>query len=150
EPTEREAWLADLGAQRPQVARSVRALLTELKSLDAAGFLLGSPVQRAGNIPAAGANVGPYRLIREIGYGGMSSVWLAERHDGQMKREVALKLPLPGPWMQIERFEHERDILAALTHPNIARLYDAGTGESGQPYLAMEYVAGTALTRSCD
>jgi serine/threonine-protein kinase len=98
----------------------------------------------------AGTVVGPYRLIREIGYGGMSSVWLAERCDGQLKREVALKLPLIGPRMHVERFLRERDILAALTHPNIARLYDAGISDAGQPYLAMEYVAGTALTQSCD
>src|SRR5678815_2853269 len=91
-----------------------------------------------------------YRLIREIGVGGMSSVWLAERSDGQLKREVALKLPLTGPRMQVERFLRERDILAALTHPNIARLYDAGFSESGQPYLAMEYVAGIQLLESCD
>jgi len=98
----------------------------------------------------AGAIVGSYRLIREIGYGGMSVVWLAERCDGQLKREVALKLPLTGPRMQVERFMLERDILASLTHPNIARLYDAGITESRQPYLAMEYVAGTALTHSSD
>src|SRR5882724_1627811 len=98
----------------------------------------------------AGTVVGPYRLIREVGYGGMSSVWLAERCDGQLKREVALKLPLTGPHVQVERVLRERDILAALTHPNIARLYDAGISDSGQPYLAMEYVGGTALTVSCD
>jgi serine/threonine-protein kinase len=97
-----------------------------------------------------GDTVGPYYLIREIGYGGMSSVWLAQRRDGQVKREVALKLPLLGAHMQLERFVRERDILAALTHPNIARLYDAGISESGQPYLAMEYVSGTTLTRNCD
>jgi serine/threonine-protein kinase len=67
-----------------------------------------------------------------------------------LKREVALKLPCNDPRMQVERFMRERDILAALTHANIARLYDAGISASGQPYLAMEYVAGTALTRSCD
>jgi serine/threonine-protein kinase len=155
EPREREAWLAELGAQRPMVAASVRALLRELKALDSAGFMLAPAAPRVGGIPevlgvAAGDTVGPYRLIREIGHGGMSSVWLAERHDGQLKRHVALKLPLLGAWMRIERFVHERDILAALTHPNIARLYDAGTSESGQPYLAMEYVPGTALSVSCD
>ena len=155
EPREREAWLAELAARRPLLAAGVRALLQELKALDSAGFMLSAAVPPVGGVPqilgvVAGDTVGPYRLIREIGHGGMSSVWLAERHDGQLKREVALKLPLPGAWMRIERFVHERDILAALTHPNIARLYDAGTSESGQPYLAMEYVPGTALTVSCD
>jgi hypothetical protein len=99
---------------------------------------------------APGDTVGPYHLIHAIGYGGTSSVWLAQPRDGQLKREVALKLPLLGPHMQLERFMRERDILAALTHPGIARLYDAGISESGQPYLAMEYVCGKTLTRTCD
>src|SRR5579859_7787795 len=75
----------------------------------------------------AGEVLGVYRLIREIGHGGMSTVWLAERDDGQLKRQVALKLPFSGPLraQMADRFRRERDILAALTHPNIARLYDA-------------------------
>lgn len=100
----------------------------------------------------AGTLVGPYRLLREIGHGGMSSVWLAERSDGQMKRQVALKLPHMGhrDLQPAERFTRERDILAALSHSNIARLYDAGLSESGQPYLAMEYVSGSTLDSHCD
>ncbi|MET0536171.1 MAG: protein kinase [Steroidobacter sp.] len=94
--------------------------------------------------------IGPYRLIREIGRGGMSSVWLARRGDEQLKRDIALKLPLMGHRVHVERFERERDILSTLTHPNIARLYDAGITASGQPYLAMEYVAGTSITETCD
>jgi len=171
-------WLGELQEQHPDVAKAVRALLAQRAALNAAGFLEGSAFAGAENLaPAlrdivakhaargtdaadaearsrhgwnAGSVVGPYRLIREIGVGGMSSVWLAERSDGQLKREVALKLPLTGPRMQVERFLRERDILAALTHSNIARLYDAGISESGQPYLAMEYVAGTQLLESCD
>ncbi|MGH8236277.1 MAG: protein kinase domain-containing protein, partial [Steroidobacteraceae bacterium] len=171
-------WLGELAERQPDVAKAVRALLEQRAALNAAGFLQGSAVAGAENFaPAlrdivarhaarltgsggaeaksrygwnAGSVVGPYRLIREIGVGGMSSVWLAERSDGQLKREVALKLPLTGPRMQVERFQRERDILAALTHSNIARLYDAGFSESGQPYLAMEYVAGTQLLASCD
>src|SRR5581483_5084332 len=171
----RESFLVELGRQRPQVAQSVRALLAELAEMDRAGFLLGRPfpemsglADSAGQAPAlrsspsqdadarstsglrSGDTVGPYSLIREIGCGGMSSVWLARPRSGQLKREVALKIPLLGPRMQLERFVRERDILAALTHPNIARLYDAGISDTGQPYLAMEYVAGTALTRNCD
>jgi serine/threonine-protein kinase len=101
---------------------------------------------------SAGAILGPYRLLREIGHGGMSSVWLAERCDGHLKRDVALKLPFAGPRhaQMAERFKRERDILATLTHPNIARLYDAGISASGQSYLAMEYVDGTTLTHYCD
>jgi len=101
---------------------------------------------------ASGDMLGVYRLIREIGHGGMSTVWLAERVDGQLKREVALKMPFAGPLhaQMVERFRRERDILATLTHPNIARLYDAGISASGQSYLAMEYVHGSPLTHYCD
>ena len=171
-------WLEALDEQRPAVARAVRTLLAQREALNAAGFLEGSAFAGAESLAPAlrdivarhaarltgpvateaksrhgwrhGAIVGPYRLIREVGVGGMSSVWLAERSDGQLKREVALKLPLTGPRMQVERFLRERDILAALTHPNIARLYDAGMSDSGQPYLAMEYIAGIQLLHSCD
>ena len=106
-----------------------------------------------GRLPiAGGAVLGSYRLIREIGHGGMSSVWLAERIDGQFNREVALKMPFAGPRRAqvAERFQREREILATLTHPNIARLYDAGVSGSGQAYLAMEYVSGMPLTHYCD
>jgi len=101
---------------------------------------------------AAGDMLGVYRLIREIGHGGMSTVWLADRVDGQLKREVALKIPFVGPLraQMVERFRRERDILATLTHPNIGRLYDAGVSGSGQSYLAMEYVHGFPLTHYCD
>jgi serine/threonine-protein kinase len=170
-------WLEELDERRPDVAKAVRALLAQREALNAAGFLEGSafagveslaPALRdivarhaarltgPGADPkarhgwATGALVGPYRLIREIGVGGMACVWLAERSDGQLKRDVALKLPLTGPRMQVERFLRERDILAALTHPNIGRLYDAGISDSGQPYLAMEYIAGTQLIHNCD
>jgi serine/threonine-protein kinase len=144
----RDALLSELDKQQPHVARGVRTLLAEIEAVNAAGFLLDRPPWQADLAP--GDTLGPYCLIREIGYGGMSSVWLAQRHDGQLKREIALKLPLLGPCMQLERFIRERDILSALTHPNIARLYDAGISESGQPYLAMEYVSGTTLARYCD
>ena len=94
----------------------------------------------------AGTLVGPYRLLVEIGVGGMGSVWLAERADDGVKRSVALKLPrlflLAG---FAERMTRERDILASLTHPHIARLYDAGVDTDGRPYLALEYVAGDAI-----
>ena len=100
----------------------------------------------------AGSEVGPYLLLREIGHGGMSTVWLVKRSDGQMQRDIALKLPhiFLHQASFAERFSRERDILAALTHPNIARLYDAGISKAGQPYLAMEYVEGAPLLEHCD
>jgi serine/threonine protein kinase len=99
-----------------------------------------------------GARVGPYELIRPLGAGGMAQVWLARRADGAFKREVALKLPtLQRPRTDLEqRFARERDILASLEHPQIARFYDAGIDPSGLPYFAMEYVRGERLTAWCD
>jgi serine/threonine protein kinase/TolB-like protein/Tfp pilus assembly protein PilF len=100
----------------------------------------------------AGARVGPYELIRLLGAGGMAEVWLAKRADGIFKREVALKLPLlTRVRRDLEpRFARERDILAGLEHPHIARLYDAGIDPAGLPYLSMEYVQGEFLTDWCD
>src|SRR5262245_23055610 len=99
----------------------------------------------------AGDVIGSYRLEREIGCGGMASVWLATRIDGLINRPVALKFP-HGAWRMAglaERMKQERDILAQLTHPNIARLYDAGVTPDGQPYLALEYVEGLPIDEYC-
>jgi tetratricopeptide (TPR) repeat protein len=93
-----------------------------------------------------------YRLIRELGRGGMSVVWLAERADGVLKRQVALKMPmfmLQGAADQ-ERFSRERDALASLSHRNVAQLFDAGVLASGQPFIVLEYVDGQSLTAYCD
>ena len=101
---------------------------------------------------APGDVLAGYRLIRELGRGGMSVVWLAERADGVVKREVALKMPmfmLQGDG-DVARFTRERDALAALSHPNVARLYDAGVLPSGQPFIVLEYVDGEPLLDYCD
>src|ERR1700729_1014460 len=100
----------------------------------------------------AGDFVGPYELIRLLGAGGMAEVWLARRADGAFKREVALKLPMltRAPAGLEARFARERDILASLEHPHIARLYDAGVDPQGLPYLSLEYVRGELLTGWCD
>src|SRR5262249_32130856 len=99
-----------------------------------------------------GKNVGPYRVLSLLGRGGMGTVWLARRQDDLIKRPVALKLPHPSIFDEhlAERFAREREILAALTHNNIARLYDAGVAADGQPYLALEYIQGLPLTEYCD
>jgi serine/threonine-protein kinase len=101
---------------------------------------------------AAGMTIGPYRLIRELGQGGMGAVWTAQRADGSLNRMVALKLPIYSMYSRgfAERFARERDILAALSHPNIASLYDAGVTAAGQPYLAMELVDGRPIDEYCD
>jgi non-specific serine/threonine protein kinase/serine/threonine-protein kinase len=92
--------------------------------------------------------LGPFRLVRELGRGGMGRVYLAEQATETFRRPVALKLlGWSAPFR--ERFRAEQRILAALEHPGIARLYDAGTTADGRPYLAMEYVEGSPLTEHC-
>jgi eukaryotic-like serine/threonine-protein kinase len=102
--------------------------------------------------PLVGRRIGPYLVLSLLGRGGMGSVWLAQRDDGLFAREVALKLVHPAlvDRSVIERFAREREILGGLTHPHIARLYDAGFTEDGQPYLALQYVAGLPITLYCD
>ncbi len=96
--------------------------------------------------------VGPYALVEEIGVGGMGSVWRASRIDGMMQRDVAVKLINLGmrTVAMRERFARERQILATLNHPNIARLYDAGVTDRGQPYLVLELVDGERIDSYCD
>lgn len=99
----------------------------------------------------SGAHVGPYRLVERIGTGGMSVVYRAERADGHYDHDVAIKL-LPQHFEtehRVARFETERQILARLSHPNIAQLLDGGVTETGQPYLVMEYVDGIPITEYC-
>jgi WD40 repeat protein/tRNA A-37 threonylcarbamoyl transferase component Bud32 len=131
------------------------ALLAEIKSLLACSGgidpVLDRPVTDT-DPGLIGKRFGPYGVLALLGHGGMGSVWLAERVDGLFARKVALKLVHPALIGRVmtERFTREREILASLNHPNIARLLDAGFAEDGQPYLALEYVAGTPLTTYCD
>lgn len=99
-----------------------------------------------------GTVVGRYRIVREIGRGGMAVVYLAERADGQFRQEVALKLLSSGIATShiARRFDRERQILAQARHPGVARLLDGGTGPGGRPYLVMEYVEGRPIDRYCD
>ncbi len=146
--TARAAWLDSLA----EPDASFRQLLGELLASDTRpGFLETLPRLDASATsqggPEPGSALGPYRLVRELGHGGMGTVWLAERSDGTLKRAVALKLPHAGLHNRhfLERFDRERDILGALSHPNIATLYDAGVAD-GQPFLALEYVEGVPIT----
>lgn len=96
----------------------------------------------------AGKQFGRYTIVREIGHGGMGAVFLAERADGEFKQRVALKLMRPGIDVEVRRrFLHERQILAGLEHPYIARLIDGGTTDDGVPFIVMEYVDGTPITK---
>ena len=98
-----------------------------------------------------GDEIGPYRLHRRLGEGGMGVVWLAEQQKPIIRR-VALKIIKVGMDSRrvVARFATERQVLARLDHPNFARVYDAGTTDSGRPYFAMEYVHGMAITDYCD
>jgi eukaryotic-like serine/threonine-protein kinase len=102
--------------------------------------------------PLLGRRVGPYKLIREIGRGGMGAVYLAERADGEFRQRVAVKLIKRGMDTDfiLRRFRNERQILATLDHPNIGRLLDGGTTDDGLPYFVMEYIEGLPLYRYCD
>lgn len=150
-------WLAQLPAEQGIYRPTLERLLKHEAKVETAEFLLTLPKlndvdEHEADGLVAGMEIGPYHLIRELGRGGMGMVWLAERSDGTLKRAVALKLPHSTlPQRQLaERFARERDILAALTHPHIARLYDAGVTTQGQPYLALEVIEGTPLTAHCD
>jgi serine/threonine protein kinase/tetratricopeptide (TPR) repeat protein len=102
--------------------------------------------------PAAGSFIGHYKVIREIGEGGMGAVYLAVRADDQYKKRVAIKLIKGGAHNQYlrRRFLSERQILASLDHPNIAKLLDGGTTEDGSPYLVMDYIEGLPINEYCD
>ena len=100
----------------------------------------------------AGRRVGPYRLVEEVGRGGMGAVFRAERADGAFDQTVALKLVKRGMDSEavLRRFRAERRILARLDHPGIARILDGGLADDGRPYLAMEFVEGEPITDHCD
>ena len=116
----------------------------------AAEVLLNVTEQAAGD-DLAGARFGAYEIVRELGRGGMGAVYLARRADEQFRKEVALKILKRGTDTDevLSRFRAERQILARLEHPNIARLLDAGTTDDGLPYFVMEYVAGVVVTDFC-
>lgn len=157
DPPLRDARLAALRDTAPALADAVLRLLAEHDARHA------SPAQEwLHTLPHGGSgggvaeeaqpqSIGPWRLLRELGRGGTSRVWLARREDVPWLREVALKVPLGGWWRQDlrDRLVRERDILSRLEHPHIARLYDAGFAQS-QPWLALEYVQGQDIIHWCD
>jgi len=154
-PEERRSYVLE-AAGDPALADEVLSLL---RAHESAGRL-DSIAERLGALGAADAvddrppprYVGPYAVLRRIALGGMSSVYLAERADGQLQYRVALKLlrrDLDSDELR-RRFLAERQILARINHPNIARLLDAGITEEGSPYFVMEYVEGEPLDRYCD
>ena len=155
-PEERAAFIAREADGDDSLIAEVAALL----AADArAGERLGHAVREAAEsaaqvqaIPWEGRRIGPWRLVRELGHGGMGTVYLAERVDGAFTQQVALKLIRRGMDSEIvlQRFEAERQILARLEHPSIARLVDGGLTGDGQSWYAMELVEGDPIDRYCE
>src|SRR5262245_35504717 len=162
-PAQHAAFMANECEQDPELRRELESLLA---AHAASGPLDSAPEWSSDGADAPppgdsntvvapgvapGSRVGLYVLQSSIAAGGMGEVWLAERADGLVRRKVALKLP-HWSWVRpelAERMTREREILAGLEHPNIARLYDAGVDALGRPYLAMEYVEGRPIDAYC-
>jgi non-specific serine/threonine protein kinase/serine/threonine-protein kinase len=153
--TERAALLARLGATDPGLRDEVESLLAAEADADDR-FLNVTPHAALGLEPLQrtmiGRRCGPYQLIEEIGVGGMGEVYKARRVDDEYQQQVAIKLVHGGPGSSFigSRLRAERQILASLEHPNIARLLDGGTTEEGVPYLVMELIDGQPITEYCD
>ena len=160
--SERSAFLDLACAGEPGLRHEVELLLrADAGSAATAGLAAGHPdlveafdadAREREREQLAGRRIGAWRLLREIGRGGMGAVWLAERADGAYAQKAAVKL-VRGGWdadALLQRFRAERQILATLNHPNIAHLIDGGVSEDGKPYLVLEYVDGTLIGDHCD
>jgi serine/threonine protein kinase/Tol biopolymer transport system component len=149
---EQNEFLTSSCGDEPALRAELESLLREHRRMSASFLepLLPDPLGPL-NSPQAGSLVGPYRLDRQLGRGGMGTVFLASRADGAYEKQVAIKfLSAAGSSDElVRRFLAERQILARLDHPNIARLVDGGTTEHGQPYLVMDYVDGIPIDRYC-
>jgi serine/threonine-protein kinase len=151
-------FLAEACLTDAELRGEVEALLRAERRSGAGTFIADAIGRAARDLAIAAAasrvgdRVGPYQLVREIGHGGMGTVYLAERVDEQYRASVAIKfVRSASPAAELERrFRAERQILAALTHPNIAWLLDGGTAPDGTPYLVMEYVDGAPIDAWCD
>jgi serine/threonine protein kinase/tetratricopeptide (TPR) repeat protein len=153
EPAARSAWLDEACAGDPALRAEVESLLAAHAQPNA----LSNPPWPGGASAAGGGpetppeDIGPYRFVRKLGEGGMGQVWLAEQ-TAPVRRQVALKLIRPGlfdPEIQ-RRFESERQSLAIMDHPAIAKVLDAGSTPRNQPWFVMEYVQGIPITEYCD
>ncbi|MBK7929741.1 MAG: serine/threonine protein kinase [Bryobacterales bacterium] len=146
----REAELTRLCAEDPPTAREARELLESLGAAESY-FEQFLPAEPPLPPSPSGRRAGAYRLVRELGRGGMGVVYLAERDDGEFSRQVAVKFVgfLTAGGDAWKRFESEKRILAGLRHPNIAQLLDAGVSDEGTPYLVMELVDGVPVDEYC-
>jgi serine/threonine protein kinase len=159
EPLAREAYLSDACADDVALKAEVERMIAA--SEEAESFIEEPAFNLADNFttkkivssePAEGDFIGHYRVIREIGHGGMGTVYLAVRADDQYRKRVAIKLINGGANNEYlrRRFLSERQILASLDHPNIAKLLDGGTTQDGSPYLVMDYIEGSPVDEYCD
>ncbi|HEY7098056.1 MAG TPA: serine/threonine-protein kinase [Terriglobales bacterium] len=146
------AWLESVREENPVLAEQLHGLLYERRVLAQKGFLETSTIALPDPRGLAGQTFGAYTLVSQIGQGGMGSVWLAERNDGQFERRVAVKVLNIGLMGQggEERFRREGSILGRLVHKHIAVLLDAGVASGGQTYLVLEHVDGEHVDRYCD
>jgi eukaryotic-like serine/threonine-protein kinase len=156
---ERAVFLRELYAQDPELGGAVEGLFAAAARPDPRldperwqqSALLRDLARTVRTADAdTGDLVGRYRILEQVGRGGMSAVYLAERADGAFDQRVALKFLLSGTEANRRRFEQERQILAGLNHPNIARLLDGGTDQHGRAYIVMEHVEGVALDVYCE
>ncbi|HQQ77898.1 MAG TPA: serine/threonine-protein kinase, partial [Thermoanaerobaculia bacterium] len=144
-PAERRAFVTSAASGDAEMEAEVASLLA---ADEGAGEFLETP---AAPSERPRTRVGPWQILREIGHGGMGTVYLGERADGPFRKTVAVKVVRRGMDTEavLRRFRQERQILAGLEHPNIARLLDGGNTEDGLPYLVMEHVEGEPLTAWC-
>lgn len=156
EPAQRRAYLNEVAGANPELGRELESLLaahekagTDFLNAPAAKAIAQSDVREPSEI-LAGKRIGAYRIVAEIGVGGMGEVYRAFRVD-EYKKEVAIKVVRAGQdsGFVVSRFKNERQILASLDHPNIARLLDGGTTESGLPYFVMELIEGQPIDEYC-
>jgi serine/threonine protein kinase/tetratricopeptide (TPR) repeat protein/TolB-like protein len=153
DPEKRSSFLREACAGDEALRFEVESLLSSFDG--ATTFLEDSPAAdlvSAQSRALTGKRIGAYRILREIGHGGMAVVYLAERADDQYRKRVAIKMLKPGTQKDeiLRRFRLERQALAALDHPSIVRLLDGGSTEEGLPYLIMEYVDGIRIDEYCD
>lgn len=156
-PNERDAFLDEACGTDEQLRRETAALLQSHDEADnfiadPPGRLAAEVFGKAEDLSDVGQTVGRYKLIERIGSGGMGAVYLAQRADQQFEMRVAVKLIKRGMDTEsvLRRFHDERQILASLEHPNIARLLDGGTTDDGLPYFVMEYIHGERIDRYAD
>jgi eukaryotic-like serine/threonine-protein kinase len=149
EPGQRSAFLDEACAQDGALRAEVESLLSAHKESD--GLSEHPWISQLAPSSPEFKTIGPYRLLQKLGEGGMGQVWLAEQTE-PVRRQVALKLIRAGIFDRslLQRFQSERQSLASMDHPSIAKVFDAGATPDGQPYFAMEYVQGAPITEYCD